>query len=417
MLPDNAPFQLQVANIDGSGIRPLASFDQTPFIHGPTWSPDGKTIMLSWIQLGDKREIHSVVDKIDLANGSVSSFYVSNDEVGRPMWMPGGDFLLATIAASLNGRRQIWSISFPGATIQRFTNDLSDYEPDLAISRDGSVVAAVETSHVSHIWLVPHGQTSQAKQITFQETPDGGVAAGPSGRILVNSDGFNVQLIDMDGDHRTFLIPHVRNVGTFSSCGDKYVVLDSLDNGLTKIWRVEPDGTNPTVLAEGVVFPNCSRDGKWLVFANTDGSKFFRLPVEGGVPQPISVPASVAAPVLRISPDGSRLAFLYTDPGAGSRGQIAILPASGGKPTQLFPLPEDTNSFMWSEDGKAVQFVLKKNGAANIWEQPLDGGPRRQITNFTSGLIFDFAWTRDGKDLLLAKGENNSDVILMSNFQ
>ena len=67
--------------------------------------------------------------------------------------------------------------------------------------------------------------------------------------------------------------------------------------------------------------------------------------------------------------------------------------------------------------GKGVQFILILNGAANIWEQPLTGGPRRQITNFTSGHIFDFDWSRDGKQLFLAKGEINSDVILISNFR
>jgi len=56
-------------------------------------------------------------------------------------------------------------------------------------------------------------------------------------------------------------------------------------------------------------------------------------------------------------------------------------------------------------------------GLANLWEQPVAGGPRRQITNFTSGLIFDFDWSRDGKQLFLAKGEINSDVILISNFR
>ena len=83
----------------------------------------------------------------------------------------------------------------------------------------------------------------------------------------------------------------------------------------------------------------------------------------------------------------------------------------------LFPLPEGTNALRWSPDGKGVQFVLALNGAANIWEQPMAGGPRKQITNFPTGLIFDFAWSRDGKDLLLAKGETNTDVILLSNFR
>lgn len=66
-----------------------------------------------------------------------------------------------------------------------------------------------------------------------------------------------------------------------------------------------------------------------------------------------------------------------------------------------------------------MQFLLTRNGATNIWEQRLKGGEPRQITNFTSGSMFDFAWSRDGKQLYLAKGDVSSDVILilMSNFR
>jgi hypothetical protein len=61
--------------------------------------------------------------------------------------------------------------------------------------------------------------------------------------------------------------------------------------------------------------------------------------------------------------------------------------------------------------------VLTRNGASNIWEQPLTGGPPYQLTKFTSGLIANFAWSRDGKQLLLTKFNRTSDVILISNFR
>jgi hypothetical protein len=61
--------------------------------------------------------------------------------------------------------------------------------------------------------------------------------------------------------------------------------------------------------------------------------------------------------------------------------------------------------------------MLTQNGTTNIWEQPLAGGNPRQITRFTSGQIFDFNWTANGKQLLLTRGEATSDVILLSNLQ
>ena len=46
--------------------------------------------------------------------------------------------------------------------------------------------------------------------------------------------------------------------------------------------------------------------------------------------------------------------------------------------------------------------------------QPVDGRSAKQITNFATGLIFDFTWSYDRKQ---ARGTVNSDVILISNVK
>jgi Tol biopolymer transport system component len=71
----------------------------------------------------------------------------------------------------------------------------------------------------------------------------------------------------------------------------------------------------------------------------------------------------------------------------------------------------------WAPDGKALDYHLTRAGASNIWRQALAGGPPKQITNFKSDRIFSFDWSRDGKQLALARGSTSSDVILISNFQ
>jgi serine/threonine protein kinase len=53
----------------------------------------------------------------------------------------------------------------------------------------------------------------------------------------------------------------------------------------------------------------------------------------------------------------------------------------------------------------------------NIGRQPIAGGPPKQITNFSSGLIFGFSWSRDGKQLAIARGNRTSDIILISGFR
>ena len=90
--------------------------------------------------------------------------------------------------------------------------------------------------------------------------------------------------------------------------------------------------------------------------------------------------------------------------------------ASGGSRRFIGQLPSGGENLRWSPDGKGVQYLLTRSGA-NVWEQPLAGGDPHPVTKFASGLIFSFAWSRDGKQLLLSKGSDNSDVILISNFR
>ena len=97
--------------------------------------------------------------------------------------------------------------------------------------------------------------------------------------------------------------------------------------------------------------------------------------------------------------------------------KIAVIPAEGGAATATFVRPIGASTLHWAPDGKGVQYLLTRRGATNVWEQSLAGGAPHPVTDFTSGHIFDFAWSRDGKELLLAKGETASDVVLISNFR
>jgi hypothetical protein len=145
-------------------------------------------------------------------------------------------------------------------------------------------------------------------------------------------------------------------------------------------------------------------------------SKLYRIPVEGGTPQEIAgYPATSFG--FTISPDGKWIGHVYTEGNPVPTLRCAVIPAAGGATTHAFPLPNGARGLHWSPDGKGLQFLLTRSGATNVWEQPLAGGPPRQITSFSAGLIFDFSWSRDGKQLFLSKGETASDVILISNFR
>jgi Tol biopolymer transport system component len=71
----------------------------------------------------------------------------------------------------------------------------------------------------------------------------------------------------------------------------------------------------------------------------------------------------------------------------------------------------------WTPDGHALTYIDTEGGVSNIWSQPLDGGKPVPLTHFKTGRIFNFAWSRDGKWLALARGTAASDVVLISDVR
>jgi Tol biopolymer transport system component len=194
------------------------------------------------------------------------------------------------------------------------------------------------------------------------------------------------------------------------------LLFDSYDGTHIQLLRSEGDGSAPTKLADDVGYSDCSPDGKWLVYGPTAGQKIYRIPIEGG--NPIEIASAPGGGAMCISPDGKFVAYDFQEGSPVPQLKVRVIAANGGPPLHVFRLPSGgVGNLRWSPDGKGLQFLLRRNGATNIWEQPLAGGEPRQITNFTSGLIFSFSWSRDGRQLLLAKGDLTSDVVLMSNFR
>jgi len=151
------------------------------------------------------------------------------------------------------------------------------------------------------------------------------------------------------------------------------------------------------------------------MYISSSGQNMYRLPIEGGAPTLLaSYPLGVFA---AISPDGKFIACGYQEPGPVPAPKIAVIPAAGGPPMHVFGRPAGAADLRWSPDQKGLEYLLTRKGASNVWQQPLSGDDPYPITDFTSERIYNFAWTRDGKQLLLVRGNNVSDVVFISNFR
>jgi len=415
-IPERNVVEVRIAQADGTGERLLATLPgNTVFQYGPTWSPDGKTIAIPTLGVGEA--VSWGLNVINVADGSVRRLVSSGGRyVGRAVWTPDGDALVATLGETTLGRGQLQSIEYPSGKMHRFSNDLADYAPAVDLTRAGNMLAAIQRTRVSDIWTAPAADPTQVRQLTSGESAFSIVAPGPSGKLLASSANGDLWLMNPDGSERSVAVPQAHNVLSISSCGDRYLVFDSYRDGKVELWRADADGSNGFKQLDEVGYSDCSADGKWMFYVVND--KLYRMPPSDGPPvEVMTVPGHSGVWRVKVSPDGTLVAFMYQEGSPVPVSKLGVVSAAGGPLRFTSPVPIGSAGLYWSPTGNALQYLLTRNGATNVWEQALTGRAPRQITNFASGRIFDFAWSRDGKQLLLAKGNQSSDVILISNFR
>jgi Tol biopolymer transport system component/predicted Ser/Thr protein kinase len=427
---DGGHIDVLIANADGSNERILATRPYLDlFTWGTAWSPDGKTVAVTTSEPG--KGLRSVLWAISAGDGSVREIYSSPGFIGRPRWLPDGSGLLAPIGKIdqvLHG--QLWFIPFPKGQARRLTNDLMDYQLCcLDLTHDGNTLVDTEVTRVSDLWLAPARDTAKAKQVTPRGSAVGRFSWMPDGRIAFASGDGNLLSLNPDGSGRTQLTSNDRAGWDPSVCGDgRYIVYSAYQEQKVGIWRMDVDGSNPIRIADETVAmsPQCSPDGKWVIYLRGPSWTPMRVIITGKkLPEALGQsPATGVGDVLAFSPDGKLIAYVASppventsSPSASQPNQLKVIAFDGGAPLHQFDWPGSAGQPRWAPGGEAVDYVLTRNGVSNIWQRDLTGGPPKQITNFESGQIFDFDWSRNGQQLALTRGSESSDVVLISNFR
>jgi len=419
-VPTEKQIDVLIAAADGSGERVFVKQSADlgfQLIIGPAWSPDGKTIAVSFRPL--EKGKHWVLVAFPLAGGEPRLLYSSESRIGRPQWLSDGSGLLVGVEESaLGSHGQFFLVSYPSGEVRRLTNDLSNYDVlDLDVTRDAKTLVTVATSRISDIWVAPASNPAQLRQITSGEPTGLPLSMMPDGSIISLTEGFDVVSTSAGGGSaRRLLDAHQYRVKALAACGDgRSIILQAAANARVNIWRMDADGSHPTRLTDGQSenSPDCSPDGKWLTYASDRA--IYRLPVEGGTPTQLAGDNFAGGTL--ISPDGKLVTYLgLGDPATAALIRV-VIPATGGAALHKFPFIAGSGTTHWSPDSQSIDYLLTRQGATNIWRQPLSGGGPKRITNFTSGLIFSFDWSRDGKQLAMSRGSLSSDIVLISNFR
>ncbi|HKS76293.1 MAG TPA: protein kinase, partial [Terriglobales bacterium] len=413
-----------IGNGDGSGERNLVTVKQPTLFQGaPSWSPDGKSIIVMRV-LG-KEGLGSVVS-IDAASGNMKEI-ASAAEVGLvsdSAWLPDGSGLLIAYAnQSTRWDRQIGYLPYPAGPLRRVTNDLNHYSPSFSATRDARSLVTVASESSNNVWILPAGAPAvQAQQVTSEEAAAFELGWTPDGHIVTmpHSDGLEFDSYGADGSGKATVFTDQWPGNSLSVCGDgAHITFMSLHaRNAVNIWRIDANGGNLTQLTRGTLdqSTSCSPDGKWFAYSSSDGGKFtiWRASIDGQAPQQLTQISSYS-PV--ISPDGKFIAYVYgVGQGATFHMKAGVIPASGGPLLHQYDLPPTADwGGRFTPDGQGIAYkVIDDQDVGNIWVQPLTGGAPKPITDFKSDKIFDFAWSRDGKKLAVSRGRTRRDVVLLT---
>jgi Tol biopolymer transport system component len=359
--------------------------------------------------------------------------------MARPVWLPDGSGLIAAAidvtSPDLN-QRQVYEISYPGGEARRITMDLSTYF-GMGVTADGNSLVTLKVDHHASPVILSLDKAGHAVEEHALVGTDGkqGLDWTPDGRIVFTSltaTGVNLGSMDAQGGDRnqlTALGVEGEWIREPSICGDgRHIVARSKHGGNIGLVKMDADGSHLVQLTSAVYdfSPSCSPDGKWVVFQSrrTGNSTLWKISIDGGEPTQLTTEWTYAPAV---SPDGKWIACGYRPDPNKEEYKLAILPAAGGRLSKTFDLRGDPNRVKWTPDGKSVTYSMTDcfcylgtaatPFVANLWTQPIAGGPPRRITNFESGGIFSFAWSRDGKHLAVVHGPTTADVVMITNFR
>ena len=423
---------LVVANADGTGARDVIT-RQAPNYYWtaqePKWSPDGKLIACIG-QNGNESFPH--IFEVDVQTGAERAITRQhwNSSMGV-VWLPDMS-LLFVAAEETSSNLQIWHISYPDGEAQRITNDTLNYY-GLSVSADGTALVSSVLENPTSIWVVPVlagkstdgnngvplADTAQAKEINPINLAVSNNWSGYAtlawtleGRIVfVSEEGGNADIWSMNADgtvRRQLTTDRHWDTAPSVSPDGRYIVFMSNRAGMENIWRMDIDGGNQVQLTNNLIERNpvFSADSKWVYFTSwkTGIETIWKIPVEGGEPTQVISDLSDGPAV---SPDGRLLAYIAS-------GKVWVVPVDGG-----VPIKTDAGSTQWTPDGQALAGLMSEwDNVLNVWAQPLDGREPKQLTNFKSNGVLNYAWSRDGKQLAVTRGGPfYSNVVLVSDLR
>jgi DNA-binding winged helix-turn-helix (wHTH) protein/Tol biopolymer transport system component len=409
---------------DGNGESPRVIAMRAPpmtFLQmRPAWSPDGKQLA-AWSM---SEQAPLVRDLVTVSVDDRRERIISRQQlrgIDGMVWSSDGSSVIVAARERASSPLRLWRIPLAAPVMRPLTTDISDYLP-AGLTDDGRYLAAVRVDVARSLWVGAVSDLSRAQQVASDagELADlESMAWMPDGRVLYTSaESGNADLWVFDpatGRRRQLTTSPHDDFNPASSPDGRTIVFASDRSGATGLWAMTDAGESSVrqLTSGGDSRPTITADGAVVFQRGVIQSApiaLWRVSLEGGDPVQLTEGTSIR-PVA--SPDGRFVAYYWLMP---ERWALAVTPVDGGQPLQVFPLASTHcgRTVRWSPDSRALAYIDCEGGVANIWSRRLDGSPARKLTEFSSGHIDTFDWSRDGSQLAWITRSQVSDVVLIA---
>jgi Tol biopolymer transport system component len=398
------------------GARPIFRASAGLHCHFPAWSRDAAFIYFVKGNLPDQLDIWRIAaagnnpERITSLNASVTApvsldrrtlLYLAADPDGSGPWLYGMD---------VEGRIPHRLTTGP----ERYTS--------LAASADRRRLVLTLAQATSTLWSlrIPDspGAGSVPGRISLTTNTGFSPRFGPGYVVYLSSSGAGESVWKLANGTGTELwnTPGARLVGAPAISPDGSQIAFCVRLGEQAfLYAIRSDGTNPRVVTDSLDLqgsPAWAPDGQSItVAANEQGvPHLFRVLLKGGSPVRLAADYSLN-PVW--APDGRFL--IYSGPDIGTTFSLkAVAPESAPQPLPALTLTRGARHVALLSGGRELVVLRGEIQHKNLWLIDLQTGGERQLTNLPPDFdVRDFDIAPDGRDVVLERAQDRSNVVLL----
>jgi Tol biopolymer transport system component len=384
--------------------------------HFPLWAPDSAFIYFVQGSLPDKLDIW----RISPTGGTPERITSQTDRMSYPVLLDRRT--LVYLANDSDGSGPwLYSVDVERRIPHRLASGLDRYT-SLAASADGRRLVATAASTKTTFWRLPIGDSpaelSVAARISLTTTTGFSPRLGSDYLLYVSATGTSESIWKLANGAGTELWSGQGAQvfgGPAISADGRYIAFSVRRHGQTILYVMRVDGTNARIVSDSLELQGAPA---W----SPDGQSITTAAVDHGVPHLFRVPVNGSSPALFVdeysvdpawAPDGRFV--VYSGPDIGTTFSVkATATEAAAHPLPSLTLTRGARHLVFLPGGRGLVVLRGDIQHKNLWLIDLQTGAERQLTNLASDFdIHDFDISPDGREVVLERVQERSDVVLL----